>query len=143
ARKVLRRYPAKQRAQTKCVPEYRRLMEPYQRAGEALERAASAGAEQALPTVQTPPAKPNSKPRLSLCMIVKNEERFLRNCLESVKDIVDEMVIVDTGSTDSTPDIAREYGAKVIPHVWKDDFSEARNVSLDHAEGDWVLWLAA
>src|SRR5204863_5400745 len=121
----------------------RRLMEEYQRAGESLEQASAAAAETALPTTAASSAEPDALPRLSLCMIVKNEERFLRNCLESVKDIVDEMVIVDTGSTDSTLDIAREYGAKVIPHVWKDDFSEARNVSLDHATGDWALWLDA
>jgi tetratricopeptide (TPR) repeat protein len=141
ARKVLRRYPDKQRAQAKRDPEYRSLMEQYQRAGEALEQTDTVTPGTAL----LPPAaaKPNAMPRLSLCMIVKNEERFLRNCLESVKDIVDEMVIVDTGSTDSTLDIAREYGAKIIPHVWKDDFSEARNVSLDQATGDWALWMDA
>ena len=76
-------------------------------------------------------------------MIVKNEERFLRNCLESAKGVVDEIVIVDTGSTDGTLAIAREYGAKIIEHAWNDDFSEARNVSLQHATGTWALWLDA
>ena len=76
-------------------------------------------------------------------MIVKNEERFLRNCLASARDIIDEMVIVDTGSSDATPDIAREFGAKLVTHAWNDDFSEARNVSLANATGDWAIWLDA
>ncbi|MEW6327176.1 MAG: glycosyltransferase [Thermodesulfobacteriota bacterium] len=80
---------------------------------------------------------------LSLCMIVKNEGAYLSKCLNSVRSVVDEIVIVDTGSTDRTIEIARNYGAKVIEHPWNDDFSEARNVSLDHATGDWILVLDA
>ncbi len=76
-------------------------------------------------------------------MIVKNEERFLRGCLESVKDLVDEIVIVDTGSTDSTKEIAAEFGAKVSDFTWCDDFSAARNESLNHTTGDWILYLDA
>ncbi|HZP81562.1 MAG TPA: tetratricopeptide repeat protein, partial [Chthonomonadaceae bacterium] len=147
ARKVLRRTPDKQRAQAKRDPEYRALMEVYQRAQDAL--AVQPGVGREAPGVQTTPVPdtqhltPNAHPRLSLCMIVKNEERFLRNCLESARDVVDEIVLVDTGSTDATLDIAREYGAKIISHAWNDDFSEARNVSLQHATGDWALWLDA
>ena len=85
----------------------------------------------------------SQRPRVSLCMIVKNEERFLRNCLASVAGVADEIVIVDTGSTDGTLDIARAFGAKIIEHAWNDDFSTARNVSLAHATGDWALWLDA
>lgn len=81
--------------------------------------------------------------RITLCMIARNEAEFLPECLESVKGVVDEILLVDTGSTDETPEIARRYGAKVIFHSWKDDFSEARNVGLDHATGDWILWLDA
>lgn len=82
-------------------------------------------------------------PRISVVMIVKDEAKFLRGCLESVAGIADEIVVVDTGSTDGTVDIAAEFGAKIIHHEWTDDFSAARNVSLDHATGDWALWLDA
>jgi glycosyltransferase involved in cell wall biosynthesis/tetratricopeptide (TPR) repeat protein len=81
--------------------------------------------------------------RLTLCMIVKNEQAHLARCLDSVKAVVDEIVLVDTGSTDRTKDIARAFGAKVVDHSWADDFSEARNLSLRHATGDWVLALDA
>lgn len=83
------------------------------------------------------------RPRLSLCLIAKNEARFLRKCLQSVAGIVDEIVVVDTGSTDGTQEIAREFGAILVEQTWNDDFAEARNVSLRHATGDWVLWLDA
>lgn len=81
--------------------------------------------------------------RLSLCMIVKDEEKFLPQCLESVRGIVDEMVIVDTGSRDRTVEIAEARGAQVHTFAWTDDFSEARNEALKHCTGDWVLWLDA
>uniref|UniRef100_A0A832A6S7 Glycosyltransferase n=1 Tax=Desulfacinum infernum TaxID=35837 RepID=A0A832A6S7_9BACT len=84
-----------------------------------------------------------AEPRLSLCMIVKNEEKNLPRCLESVQGQVDEIVVVDTGSTDGTREVAARYGAKVLTYRWQNDFSAARNVSLDHASGDWVLWLDA
>lgn len=82
-------------------------------------------------------------PSLSLCMIVKNEERWLSACLASVKELVDEMVVVDTGSEDSTVDVAKSFGARVFHHAWNGDFSEARNHSLDYAVGDWILVLDA
>ena len=80
---------------------------------------------------------------LSLCMIVKDEGKFLEGCLESVKNFVDEIVIVDTGSTDNTIQIAEKFGAKVVKHNWDNSFSEARNVSLKHATKDWILVLDA
>ena len=80
---------------------------------------------------------------ISLCMIAKDEEMFLEDCLRSVQGLVDEIVLVDTGSTDRTVEIARRYGAKVVHYAWRDDFSDARNVSLQHAAGEWVLWLDA
>lgn len=82
-------------------------------------------------------------PRLSVVMIAKNESKFLRGCLESVRAVADEIVLVDTGSTDDTCQIAAEFGAKVIHHPWNDDFAAARNVSLTHATGDWALWIDA
>jgi len=83
------------------------------------------------------------KPTLALCMIVKNEEVFLRSCLESIKDVVDEMVIVDTGSTDGTVEIARGFPASIYFHEWQDSFSEARNYALKYVTSDWVIQLDA
>ena len=76
-------------------------------------------------------------------MIVKNEEEFLPNCLNSIKGVVDEIIIVDTGSTDDTMTIAKNFGAKVYHHPWNDSFSEARNHCLNHASGDWILQIDA
>lgn len=86
---------------------------------------------------------PNRKPRLSVCMIVKNEERFLGQCLASVKDIADELIVIDTGSTDRTVEIAREHGAQVGQFEWCNDFAAARNASIAPATGDWILFLDA
>jgi glycosyltransferase involved in cell wall biosynthesis len=81
--------------------------------------------------------------RLSVCIIAKNEERFIGDCLDSVRDFVDEIIVVDTGSTDRTRQIAREHGARVEEFEWCNDFSAARNASLDAATGDWILVLDA
>lgn len=81
--------------------------------------------------------------RLSLCMIVKNEAENLPRCLDSVKNAVDEMVVLDTGSTDATVEIACSYGAQVAEFEWGDDFAVARNEALKHVTGDWVLVLDA
>ncbi len=80
---------------------------------------------------------------LSLCMIVKNEEATLPRTLASVKDVVDEMVVLDTGSGDRTCEIAREFGARVYHFEWGDDFAAARNECLKYATGDWILVLDA
>jgi glycosyltransferase involved in cell wall biosynthesis len=81
---------------------------------------------------------------LGVCMIVKNEESCLGKCLESIKGI-DEIVILDTGSTDKTGDIARQHGARFIENVykWEDDFSKARNKALEFATADWILVIDA
>ncbi len=76
--------------------------------------------------------------RISLCMIVKNEENCLGRCLDSLKGIVDEMIVVDTGSTDRTVEIAKEKGASVYHFEWTGDFSEARNYSFSLATGDYI-----
>mgnify|MGYP001386520006 CR=1 FL=1 len=80
---------------------------------------------------------------ISLCMIVKNEEDVLIRCLESVKYIVDEIIIVDTGSTDSTVEIAKKYGARIFYYKWDDSFSSARNYSLEKATKEWILIMDA
>ena len=81
--------------------------------------------------------------RISLCMIVKDEESVLARCLESAKGHVDEIVIVDTGSTDRSMEIARDFGATVLEHPWGNDFAAARNVAIEAATGDWILSLDA
>ena len=81
--------------------------------------------------------------RISLCMIVKDEEECLGRCLDSVKALADEMIIVDTGSSDRTVEIAESYGAKIYHHPWQGSFSEARNYGLQFATGDWILQLDA
>lgn len=80
---------------------------------------------------------------LSLCMIVKNEEKVLRRCLNTVSDIVDEIIIVDTGSTDKTKDIAKDFTNKVYDFKWVEDFSKARNFSFSKATKDYIMWLDA
>jgi tetratricopeptide (TPR) repeat protein len=81
--------------------------------------------------------------KVSLCMIVRNEEHNLAACLQSVGDLVDEMIVVDTGSTDRTKEIAHRYGARVFDFPWVDHFAAARNESLKHATGEWIFWLDA
>ncbi|MBW2991848.1 glycosyltransferase [Candidatus Woesearchaeota archaeon] len=85
----------------------------------------------------------SDKPTLGLCMIVKDEEKFLGQCLNSVKDLVDEIIIVDTGSTDNTINIAKKFTDNIHKFRWCDDFSKARNESLKYATKDWILVLDA
>ncbi len=80
---------------------------------------------------------------LSVCLIVRNEARFLANCLRSVQAVADEIVVVDTGSTDATVEIARTFGAQVYHYRWHNDFAAARNYALEQATGDWILQLDA
>lgn len=84
-----------------------------------------------------------TNPSISCCMIVKNEEAFLTQCLESVKDHVDEIIIVDTGSTDDTVKIAQKYTDKIYFHPWEGSFSTARNQALSYVTCDWVFQIDA
>lgn len=79
--------------------------------------------------------------KINLVMIVKNEERSLKKCLEAAAGLVDEMIVVDTGSSDRTKEIAGEMGARVFDFQWVNDFSAARNFALDQSDGDWNLVL--
>jgi len=76
-------------------------------------------------------------------MIVRNEEDNLALCLEPVADLVNEIIVVDTGSTDKTRQVARRFGAQVFDFAWVDNFAAARNESLRHATGDWIFWIDA
>lgn len=80
---------------------------------------------------------------ISLCMIVKNESAVLKRCLDSIKTLVDEMIIIDTGSTDNTKTIASKFTNNVHDLEWENDFSKARNESIHHATGNWILILDA
>jgi tetratricopeptide (TPR) repeat protein/glycosyltransferase involved in cell wall biosynthesis len=81
----------------------------------------------------------SKKVPVSLCMIIKDEEKYLARCLTSLKPIVDEMIVVDTGSTDRSKDIATCLGAKVCDYDWENDFAAARNFSISQAAGEWIL----
>lgn len=81
--------------------------------------------------------------KLSITMIMKDEEKHIGRCLESIKDIADEIIIIDTGSTDKSIEIAKSYGAKIYHHLWQDNFSLHRNQSIEYATGDWLLVIDA
>lgn len=88
-------------------------------------------------------ARPGRGLTLSLCMIVKDEEQMLPGCLEPLVGHVDEMIVVDTGSTDRTVEIAESFGATVVHRPWTGSFSDARNASIEAASGDWLMYLDA
>jgi glycosyltransferase involved in cell wall biosynthesis len=87
--------------------------------------------------------KAKAAPSLSVCMIVKNEEQHLAYCLNSLSPVADEMIVVDTGSTDKTKEIAEAFGAQIYDFEWTNDFAVARNHSLSQAHGDWILVMDA
>ncbi len=82
-------------------------------------------------------------PTISLCMIVRNEELHIARCLESIAGLVEEIIVVDTGSVDRTIEIASHYTSNVYSYPWKDDFSDARNYSFSKASMDYCMWLDA
>lgn len=108
-------------------------------------------AKNILPAVASPPKeeagsspRPASSPSLSVCMIVKDEEANLPRCLNSLKPLGEvQLVIVDTGSTDRTMDIAAEYGAEIYEHAWEANFAKARNQALAYAKGEWAFTIDA
>ena len=83
------------------------------------------------------------KPNISLCMIVRNEQQYLAQCLRSVEGLVSEIIVVDTGSTDNSILIAKEFNAQVYKFKWENDFSKPRNFGIKKAKGDWILVLDA
>ncbi len=98
------------------------------------------------PTLERVAARARIRPAagsISLCMIVRDEEEMLAACLESCREAVSEMIVVDTGSSDRTVEIAESFGARVLHFPWTGNFSDARNAGIDEATGDWILWLDA
>ena len=85
----------------------------------------------------------NESSKISVCIIAKNEEKMLQQCLQSVKDIAYEIIVVDTGSTDKTVEIAKNFNAKIYHFEWQDDFALARNESLKYANGDFIFVIDA
>ena len=82
--------------------------------------------------------------KISVCIIAKNEEKYIEECLKSVLDIADEIIVLDTGSTDKTKDIVSAFPkTKLYETTWEDDFSKARNQCISHATGDWILSIDA
>ncbi len=105
-----------------------------------LRKAKSKTTAEQVPTIR---AKTTGEPTIALCMIVKNEEEHLPRALTSARPLVDQMVVVDTGSTDRTVEIAKSFGADVHFHEWEGDFSKARNISMGYADADWIFILDA
>lgn len=106
--------------------------------------ASTSAGDLAYATVDTPDGQQLLKrryPRISLCMIVRDNEDTIEDCLDSVFPWVDEIIIVDTGSRDRTIEICEQFGARVYHFPWCDDFSAARNESLKHAWGEWIFWM--
>ena len=86
---------------------------------------------------------PADRPVVSACIIAKDEAGNIGRCLASLRGVADEVVVGDTGSSDATAAIAKSHGAKVVDVAWEDDFARARNATLAHCQGDWVLWVDA
>ncbi len=127
---------------------FREKWGPQHAAGYRLPDAptADAGCGAAVPAAGPQAGRPHhnpGRPRVSLCMIVKDEEENMPACLDPVKDLVDEIVVVDTGSSDRTKEVAARLGAQVHDFPWCDSFAAARNETLRHATGDWAFWLDA
>lgn len=80
---------------------------------------------------------------ISLCMIVRNEEKNIERCLKSAAKLVDEIIVVDTGSEDGTKTVCKKYKTKLYDFVWEDDFAAARNFAVEKASSDWIMWLDA
>jgi glycosyltransferase involved in cell wall biosynthesis/Tfp pilus assembly protein PilF len=128
-----------------CAAHARRLAPGFKPARQFLNRRLSGSTRPNWLTLPEALRNPeaNAQPRLSVCLITKNEERFLGQCLQSIRDLAHQIVVVDTGSTDRTVALAQEHGAEVHHFAWCDDFSAARNAALEHATGDWILVLDA
>lgn len=123
----------------KCV-SYARAMAPgYHRARKLEKSLRKSGKINSQAWMKMPPCGG----RLSVIMIARDEATFIGDCLRSVKDVADQIIVVDTGSTDETAEIADSFGAELHHMNWADDFSVARNEALIHARGDWILFIDA
>ena len=121
------------------------ISEKYSEAKKILEMLSSTGArsQEISFILRSLEEKHGETAKISLLMLCNNEENYIARAIHSVKGVVDEIILVDTGSKDKSASIARKLGAHVIEHTWKDHFSEARNAGLAHITGDYVLWMDA
>ena len=126
----------------RCAGKAQSLAPRWKDTGKALSRIPN-HASAATVVLSAPPRLGDTSLRLTICLIAKNEQKFIGQCLSSVKGLADQIIVVDTGSTDSTVEIARSFGAEVHYLPWSDDFSAPRNEALRHATGDWILVLDA
>lgn len=124
---------------TRDAEEARALFERW----EGIESLPNPGEAMAADLPPPPWEREGREPRISLCMIARNEEAFLDGCLSRVRPFVDEIILVDTGSTDRTMEIAKSHGATVLQRPWDEDFSAPRNLAISRAGGDWILVLDA
>lgn len=127
-----------------CAQHARDIAPTWNPAAQFLKKSLKDGEKPAW--LKLPEAIQRSKSKtqsLSVCLIVKNEEKFLPQCLKSISLLAQQIIVVDTGSTDRTVAIAKELGAEVYSHTWDDDFAAARNTALEHATCDWILILDA
>ncbi len=127
-----------------CVEWARTLTPKWKRVQQFARNGGAKGRVQVeLPALPEALTRGLAQPRLTVCLIARNEERFLTKCLGAVRGLAQQIVVVDTGSTDRTVEIAREHGAEVHSFTWCDDFSAARNAALEHARGEWILFIDA
>lgn len=113
----------------------------YRMPPQAIAAPAEFGEAAAPPLAAEPIALPQLKS--SLCIIVKNEEKNLPDCLRTAQGLFDEIVVTDTGSTDGTREVAQKFGARIVEFPWVDSFASARNAGLEVARGKWIMWLDA
>ena len=123
----------------RCAERARQLAPDWKPARQLMKGITTRGRALEWPAL---PAHPKT-PRLTVCLITRNEEQFLGNCLQSICDLAHQIVVVDTGSTDNTVEIAKKFQAEIHHFPWIQDFSAARNEALKHATGDWILSLDA
>ncbi|MEW6158990.1 MAG: glycosyltransferase [Verrucomicrobiota bacterium] len=126
----------------RCADRALQMVPKWKPARQLLKTLANAKANKSAVKLEFPQAG-SASPKLTVCLIARNEEKFIGQCLRSVQGIAQQIVVVDTGSTDRTVEIARELGAEVYAFTWCDDFSAARNAALERARGEWVLVLDA
>lgn len=126
-----------------CGRRSLQLTPQYDLALEFLAALPPKGKKRKLDWPALPPDRSQTAPTLTVCVIAKNEEQFIGQCLKSIRAIAHQIVLLDTGSTDNTVQLARELGAEIHHYVWNDNFGDARNAALEHARGDWVLCLDA
>ena len=127
-----------------CVEHARALTPQWKKVSQfAKANHARGRARVELPALPEALTRGVAEPRLTVCVIARNEEKFLPKCLSAVRGLAQQIVVVDTGSTDRTVAIAREHGAEVHSFAWTEDFSAARNAALEHARGEWILFIDA